>query len=66
MLKRIAHPVDILKDELKEQDVSPASFARQIDVPDNRISQILPGSMRILETALSDLVTGPAWVPSSG
>ena len=41
MLKRVVHPGEILKDELEERGVSPASFARQIDVPANRISQIL-------------------------
>ena len=32
MLKRVVHPGDILKDELEERGVLPASFARQIDV----------------------------------
>lgn len=43
MLKRAVHPGEILKDELEERGVTPASFARQIDVPANRISQILAG-----------------------
>ena len=43
MLKRAVHPGEILKDELEERGVSAASFARQIDVPANRISQILAG-----------------------
>ena len=43
MLKRAVHPGDVLRDELEERGVSAASFARQIDVPANRISQILAG-----------------------
>ena len=47
MLKRAVHPGDILKDELEERGVLPASFARQIDVPANRISQILSGKRAV-------------------
>ena len=47
MLKRAVHPGEILKDELEERGVSPASFARQIDVPGNRISQILAGKRAV-------------------
>ena len=47
MLKRAVHPGEILKDELEERGVSPASFARQIDVPANRISQILSGKRAV-------------------
>ena len=43
MLKRAVHPGAILKDELEERGVSATSFARQIDVPANRISQIMAG-----------------------
>lgn len=35
------HPGEILSDELAELGVSPAELARQIDVPANRISQII-------------------------
>ena len=53
MFKRIVHPGEILKDELDELDVSPTEFARQIDVPPNRISQILAGKRAITgDTAL--------------
>ena len=45
MLKRVVHPGEILKDEL--ETVSPTSFARQIDVPPNRISQILSGKRAV-------------------
>ena len=47
MLKRAVHPGEILKDELEERSVSPANFARQIDVPANRISQILAGKRAV-------------------
>ena len=47
MLKRAVHPGEILKDELEERGVSPASFARHIDVPANRISQILAGKRAV-------------------
>ena len=47
MLKRAVHPGEILKDELEERGVSPASFARQIDVPANRISQIMAGKRAV-------------------
>ena len=47
MLKRAVHPGETLKDELDERRVSPASFARQIDVPANRISQIWAGKRAV-------------------
>ena len=47
MLKRAVHPGDVLRDELEERGVSPASFARQIDVPANRIGQILAGKRAV-------------------
>ena len=43
MFKRSVHPGEILKDELEEFGVSQAAFARQIDVPPNRVSQIIAG-----------------------
>ena len=47
MLKRAVHPGAILKDELGERGVSLASFARQIDVPANRVSQIMAGKRAV-------------------
>ena len=47
MLKRAMHPGEILKNEMEERGVSPASFASQIDVPANRISQILAGKRAV-------------------
>ena len=53
MLKRTVHPGRILKDELAELGVTPTEFARQIDVPANRISQIINGKRSITgDTAL--------------
>ena len=43
MFMRSVHPGEILKDELEEFGVSQAAFARQIDVPPNRVSQIIAG-----------------------
>ena len=53
MLKRAIHPGWVLKDELAELGVTPAEFARQTDVPANRISQIINGKRSITgDTAL--------------
>ena len=43
MLKRVVHPGEILRDDLAAFGVSPTAFARQIDVPPNRESQIIAG-----------------------
>jgi len=53
MLKRIVHPGQILKDELDEINVTPTQLARQIEVPANRMSQIINGKRSITgDTAL--------------
>ena len=53
MLKRAVHPGEILRDELEELGVSQTEFARQINVPPNRISQIIAGKRSITgDTAL--------------
>ena len=53
MFKRVVHPGSILKDELDELGITPTEFARQIDVPPNRISQIIGGKRSITgDTAL--------------
>ena len=53
MFNRAVHPGSILKDELGELGVSPTEFARQIDVPPNRVSQIISGKRSITgDTAL--------------
>ncbi len=53
MFRRIVHPGEILKDELEELGVSPTALARQIDVPPNRISQIIAGKRSVTgDTAL--------------
>ena len=41
MFMRAVHPGEVLKDELEESGITPTEFARQIDVPPNRVSQII-------------------------
>ena len=53
MLKRAAHPGVILNEELAETGVTLTELARQIDVPANRMSQIINGKRSITgDTAL--------------
>lgn len=53
MFMRAVHPGEVLKDELDELGVSPTEFARQIDVPPNRVSQIIAGKRAVTgDTAL--------------
>ena len=53
MFKRVVHPGEVLKGELAEFGVTPTSFARQIEVPPNRISQIISGKRAVTgDTAL--------------
>ena len=51
--RRVVRPGDVLKDELAEMGVTPTAFAREIDVPPNRVSQIIAGKRSITgDTAL--------------
>ena len=53
MFKRAIHPGQVLKEELEELAVMPTEFARQIEVPPNRVSQIIGGKRAITgDTAL--------------
>ena len=53
MLKRAVHPGQVLKEELEELGVTPTQFARQIEVPPNRVSQIIHAKRSITgDTAL--------------
>ena len=53
MLKRAVHPGVILRDELAELGVTQSTFARQIEVPPNRVSQIIAGKRSVTgDTAL--------------
>lgn len=53
MARTPIHPGEILKDELDELGISAAELARQIEVPANRISQILSGRRAVTaDTAL--------------
>jgi addiction module HigA family antidote len=47
------HPGEHLAEELKELGISAAEFARQIDVPTNRVTQIINGQRSLTgDTAL--------------
>ncbi len=51
--RRVVHPGGILKEELAEIGITPTAFAREIDVPPNRVSQIIAGKRSITgDTAL--------------
>ena len=53
MARKAVHPGEVLGEELDEIGITPTELARQIDVPPNRISQILRGKREITaDTAL--------------
>ncbi|MDE2734914.1 MAG: HigA family addiction module antitoxin [Gemmatimonadota bacterium] len=53
MLKRAVHPGEVLKDELEGMGIAPTTFARQINVPPNRVGQIIAGKRSVTgDTAL--------------
>ena len=53
MFMRAVHPGEVLKGELEELGMTPTEFARQIDVPPNRVSQIIAGKRSVTgDTAL--------------
>jgi addiction module HigA family antidote len=53
MTRTPIHPGEILADELKELGLSAAELARLIEVPANRISQIMAGKRNVTaDTAL--------------
>lgn len=53
MTRPAIHPGEILKDEIDELGMSAAELARSLDVPANRVSQILAGKRSITaDTAL--------------
>ena len=47
MFRSIVHPGSILKDELDELGITPGAFARQIDLPTNRVSRIISSKRSI-------------------
>ena len=55
-----------VKDELAEFGVTPTEFARQIDVPPNRISQIIAGKRSVTGDTALRLGHWFASSPSSG
>ena len=53
MSREPIHPGEFLADELEEIGITPTELSRQIDVPPNRISQIVRGKRDITaDTAL--------------
>lgn len=53
MIKPAIHPGEFLRDELKELGISANQLAQQLNVPQNRISQIIAGKRAITgDTAL--------------
>lgn len=53
LFMRAVHPSVVLKGELAEVRITLAEFARQIDVPLNRVSQIISGKRSVTgDTAL--------------
>jgi addiction module HigA family antidote len=53
MARPAIHPGEILADELEELSISPTELARQINVPANRITQIIQGKRALTgDTAL--------------
>ena len=53
MAREAIHPGEFLADELQEIEITAAELSRQLDVPPNRISQIIRGRRDIsADTAL--------------
>lgn len=53
MTRPAIHPGEILADELEELGITPTELARQINVPPNRVTQIIHGQRAITgDTAL--------------
>ncbi len=53
MARPAIHPGEILADELEELGVTPTELSRQINVPPNRVTQIIKGQRGITgDTAL--------------
>ena len=53
MAIEVIHPGEFLADELEEIEITAAELSRQIDVPPNRISQIISGKCDVsADTAL--------------
>lgn len=53
MFMRAVRPGEVLKDELAELGITATEFARQIEVPPNRVGQIIGGKRAVTgDTAL--------------
>ncbi len=60
------HPGEVLKEEVAEFGVTLTEFARQIDVPVNRVSQIVAGNCSVTGDSAIRLGTGSGSIRSSG
>jgi addiction module HigA family antidote len=60
------HPGEVLADELHEVNVTPTELARQINVPVNRVTQIIHGQRGITGDTALRLGTGSARRRNSG
>lgn len=47
MSRPAVHPGEILADELEELGITPTTLARQINIPPNRVTQIVKGQRSI-------------------
>ena len=53
MSRTAIHPGEVLRDELKELGISATELSRQLNVPENRVPQIIAGKRNIsADTAL--------------
>ena len=59
----VIHPGEHLAEELKELNMSAAALARQLNVPTNRITEILNGRREASPRALRGIESGEAYVP---
>ena len=66
MFMRAVHPGIVLKDELEELGITPTEFARQIDVPANRVSQIIAGNFMVYSTGSQSWSSGQTVTPVQG
>ena len=48
MLQHAAHQGEVLKEELEELGITPTELARQIDVPANRMGQIINARSQVI------------------
>ncbi|MGA7675774.1 MAG: helix-turn-helix domain-containing protein [Rhizomicrobium sp.] len=66
MARTPIHPGEILREELERLGISAAEFARQLNVPTNRITGILNGQRTVRPIPRCASATGSAPARSSG